>query len=72
VSATTPVGTSKTTCPTVKKALAVKASVLVRPASSRNKVLIPQMNDAASVDNRASKRYVRWTRLDASFIETGH
>jgi hypothetical protein len=49
MSATTPVGTSKSTWPAVKKALAVKASALLSPASSRNNVLIPQMNDAASV-----------------------
>jgi hypothetical protein len=49
VSATTPVGTSNSTIPTVKKALAAKASRLVSPASSRNSVLTPQMNDAASV-----------------------
>jgi hypothetical protein len=33
----------------VKNAFAVKASVLDRPALSRNSVLTPQMNDAASV-----------------------
>ena len=49
VSATTPVGTSKMTIPAVKNALAAKASVLLNPASSRKSVLIPQMNDAASV-----------------------
>ncbi len=49
VSATTPVGTSKSTWPTVKKALAAKASVLLSPASSRKIVLMPQMNDDASV-----------------------
>ena len=56
VSATTPVGTSKTTIPRVKKALAANASVLERPASSRNSVLMPQMNDAASVVSRVSSR----------------
>jgi hypothetical protein len=40
----------------VKKALAAKASVLVRPASSRNSVLIPQMNEAASVLPSVSSR----------------
>jgi hypothetical protein len=49
VSATMPVGTSKTTIPTVKKAFAAKASRLESPASSRKIVLIPQMKDAASV-----------------------
>jgi hypothetical protein len=44
-----PVGTSKMTMPAVKKALAAKASVLLRPASSRKIVLIPQIRDAASV-----------------------
>jgi hypothetical protein len=35
--------------PTGKNALAAKASRFVSPASSRKIVLIPQMNDAASV-----------------------
>jgi hypothetical protein len=59
VSATTPVGISKSTCPTVKNALAAKASVLLRPASSRKRVLMPQMNEADSVVSRISSRYVR-------------
>src|ERR1700682_5134974 len=58
VSATTPVGTSKSTCPTVKNALAAKASVMERPASSRNSVLIPQMKDDAKVENKVSATYV--------------
>jgi hypothetical protein len=33
----------------VKHALAAKASVLSKPASRRKSVLMPQMNDAASV-----------------------
>src|SRR5690606_30427593 len=49
VSATTPVGISNTTMPIVKKALAAKASKFVSPASSRKIVLMPQMNEAASV-----------------------
>jgi hypothetical protein len=49
VSATIPVGTSKITIPAVKNALAANASRFERPASSRKIVLIPQMNDAASV-----------------------
>ena len=49
VSATTPVGTSKSTMPAVKNAFAANASRLLRPASSRNSVLMPQMNEAASV-----------------------
>ncbi len=48
-SATTPVGTSKSTMPAVKNAFAANASRLERPASRRKSVLIPQMNDAASV-----------------------
>ena len=56
VSATTPVGTSKSTMPAVKKALAANASRLLRPASSRNSVLMPQMNDAASVFPSVSSR----------------
>ena len=49
VSATIPVGTSKMTMPTVKKAFAANASRFESPASRRKIVLIPQMNDAASV-----------------------
>jgi len=49
VSATIPVGTSKSTIPAVKKALAANASRLERPASRRKIVLIPQISDAASV-----------------------
>jgi hypothetical protein len=37
------------TIPAVKNALAAKAFVLLNPASSRKSVLIPQMNEAASV-----------------------
>ena len=54
VSAITPVGISKTTWPAVKKALAAKASVLVRPASSRKRVLMPQINDADSVESKVN------------------
>src|ERR671928_434231 len=60
VSATMPVGTSNSTMPAVKKALAANASTFERPASSRKIVLMPQMNDAASVFPRTSTRYVRW------------
>ena len=56
VSATTPVGTSKMTMPMEKKAFAANASVLLRPASSRNSVLMPQMNEAASVVKSVSSR----------------
>ncbi len=49
VSATTPVGTSNSTMPAVKHALAAKAAVMLSPASSRNRVLMPQMNEPASV-----------------------
>ena len=49
VSATIPVGTSKSTIPAVKNALATNASRLESPASSRKIVLMPQMNEAASV-----------------------
>jgi hypothetical protein len=44
------------TWPTVKNALAANASVLLSPASSRKSVLIPQMNEAASVVRRVSSR----------------
>ena len=60
VSATIPVGTSKTTMPAVKNAFAANASRFESPASSRKIVLIPQMNDAASVLPRSRIRYVRW------------
>ena len=56
VSATTPVGTSKSTMPAVKKALAENASRLLSPASSRKSVLMPQMKDAASVFPSVSSR----------------
>jgi hypothetical protein len=42
--------------PAVKKALAAKASRLESPASSRKIVLMPQMNDAASVLPVRSRR----------------
>ena len=48
----TPVGISNKTKPAVKKALAANASMLLNPASSRKRVLIPQINDAARVFNR--------------------
>ena len=51
VSATTPVGTSNRTMPAVNRALAANAAVAFSPASSRNSVLMPQMNDAARVLN---------------------
>jgi hypothetical protein len=55
-SATTPVGTSKTTIPAMKKALAANASRLVSPASSRKSVLMPQIKDVASVLPRVRAR----------------
>ena len=60
VSATIPVGTSKIIIPAVKNALAANASRFESPASSRKIVLMPQMNDAASVLPSISTRYVRW------------
>ena len=48
-SATMPVGTSNSIIPTVKNALAANASRLLRPASSRNSVLMPQMSEVDSV-----------------------
>src|SRR6267142_2751101 len=58
VSATMPVGTSKSTSPAVKKALAANAWVMERPASSRKSVLIPQMKDEAKVASNVSATYV--------------
>ncbi len=68
VSATTPVGTSKTTIPSVKNAFAANASRLVSPASSRKSVLTPQMNEAASVLPAVSTRKMRWMRRAAGVI----
>src|SRR4030095_6962763 len=48
VSATTPVGTSNSTIPAVKNAFAANAAVTLSPASSRNRVLMPQMNEPAT------------------------
>jgi hypothetical protein len=56
VSARAPVGISNTTIPAVKKAFAAKACPLLRPASSRNRVLMPQMNEADRVESRVSTR----------------
>jgi hypothetical protein len=58
-SATTPVGTSKATMPTVKKAFAANVSDTLRPASSRNSVLMPQIVDEAKVDSSVNVTYVR-------------
>ena len=49
LSATIPVGISKSTMPAVKKAFAANASRFDSPASSRKIVLMPQISDAASV-----------------------
>jgi hypothetical protein len=54
VSATTPVGISNSTIPAVKAALAMKTSKMSRPASSRNRVLTPQMTEAESVNSPLS------------------
>ena len=56
VSAITPVGISNKTWPAEKNAFAAKASAFDRPASSRNSVLTPQMNDAANVVRSVSVR----------------
>jgi hypothetical protein len=53
--------------PAVKNAFAANASRFDSPASSRNSVLMPQMNEAASVFPSVSSRYVRWIVLAASF-----
>ena len=52
----TPVGTSKITIPAVYAALATNASVMLSPASSRNRVLTPQISEAASVWSRTRIR----------------
>src|SRR5712691_7559762 len=56
------------TWPRVKKALAANASALFSPASSRKIVLIPQMNDDASVVSSVRTRYVRSTVRAGSAI----
>jgi hypothetical protein len=42
----------------VKNAFVQNAWVMVRPASSRKRVLIPQMKDEAKVESNVSTRYV--------------
>src|SRR5829696_3210324 len=54
--------------PAVNRALAVNAAVALSPASSRNSVLMPQMNDAARVLNSMSTRYTRWTVRGCGFM----
>ena len=54
VSATTPVGISNSTIPAVKNAFAANACPMLSPASSRNRVLIPQIIDDAPVDTTTS------------------
>ena len=49
MSATIPVGTSKMTIPAVKNALAANASRFDSPASRRKIVLMPQIDELASV-----------------------
>jgi hypothetical protein len=41
---------------------------LVRPAESRNRVLMPQMKDEASVESRMRRRYVRLTWAASGFM----
>jgi hypothetical protein len=57
-SATTPVGTSKMTIPAVNAAFATNASVSESPASSKNRVLIPQISEAANVWSKRRVMYV--------------
>ena len=54
VSATTPVGTSKSTIPAEKAAFATNTSKKDRPAPSKKSVLTPQINAADSVYSPAS------------------
>ena len=54
VSAMTPVGTSKTICPALKVALTANTQKMLRPASSRNRVLTPQMIEADRVNSALS------------------
>src|SRR3989338_8118972 len=76
-SATIPVGTSKITWPTVKKALAAKAWALDSPAESRNRVLTPQIKEAAKVDSSIRVKYVARTLIcsnptDSQFAPIRH
>lgn len=48
-SAITPVGISNNIKPTVKNAFAANACVLLKPASRRKSVLMPQINEAGRV-----------------------
>ena len=56
MSATTPVGTSKTTCATVYAALTSITWKMSSPTDSRKSVLTPQMSDWASVVVAATPR----------------
>ena len=67
-SAMTPVGISKRTIPTVKKALTVNACIFDNPASSKNRVLIPHISEADNVESRVSIRYVLTIRFGVMFI----
>src|SRR3954471_7620759 len=66
-----PVGTSNSTIPAVKNALAANAWKFERPASSRKIVLIPQISEAASVLPSSSTRYVRWIVLEVGIVHEG-
>lgn len=56
VSATTPVGISKTIIPSVNAALASITWKMSRPASIKNSVLIPQMRDIARLNRPVMAR----------------
>jgi hypothetical protein len=56
VSATTPVGISNRAILAVNAALAMKTPRMLSPASSKNKALTPQINEADSVYSPAMAR----------------
>ena len=61
VSATTPVGTSNTSCAAVKVAFTTMAWKMFSPAPSRNKVFTAQMSDADRVNRPDVTRYAVMT-----------
>lgn len=62
-SATTPGRHLDNTMPAVNAPVTIKASGMLNPASRRNRVLTPQINDAVSVWRSTRLRGVGLTRL---------
>lgn len=72
VSAITPVGISKTAMAAVNAALARKTWKMVRPASSRKSVLMPQISDPDNVNSPLISRYVRITTFESTATRAGY